>query len=137
DHQGALGPAGHHPRVVDHLFQRDAQRIRLALHDHAERIADEQAVSFRGVEQPGGRIVVSGQDRQLGAVFLGGNEIRRRDWFARRVDKRGSALSHEDYSITAGPAASTMVRAWWSRLPSGTLLNRSCSASGTYPENFS
>jgi hypothetical protein len=63
--------AGHGAAVVTHLVERDRQRVRLPLHDHPERVADQQHVGPARFEQLGHRRVVRGDHRNLGPSFAG------------------------------------------------------------------
>ncbi len=63
DHQRAPPPAGDHAGVVDHLVERHRQRGVVALHHHAERVADQETVDPRLVEQAGEGPVVRGHHR--------------------------------------------------------------------------
>ncbi len=64
DDQRPPGAARHQSRVVDHFVHGHAKRGRLALDHHAERIADEQGIDPRTIEQAGHRPVIRGQHRQ-------------------------------------------------------------------------
>ena len=57
----AARPAGDGAAVVDDLVERDRQGRVVALHDHAERVADEQHVGAGLVEQARERGVVGGE----------------------------------------------------------------------------
>ena len=54
-------------RVVDHPVERGAERVGRAVDDHLERVADEEEVDARGVEERGRRGVVGGEGRDLPA----------------------------------------------------------------------
>ena len=56
--------------VIDHLVERDRQRRLVTLHDHAERVADQQHVDAGFVEQPRERGVVRGEHGDLLAALL-------------------------------------------------------------------
>ena len=61
DHTGdALG-------VVQYFVQRDGQGVFMPLHNHPQRIADQNHVDSRGVENAGKGGVIGGDHRQLGA----------------------------------------------------------------------
>jgi hypothetical protein len=55
--------------VVGHLGELDRQGRGVALHDHAERIADQQHVDAGGVEHAREAGVVAGQHGELLAAF--------------------------------------------------------------------
>ena len=61
----ARGAAGHRARVVQHVVERDRQRVLVAEHDHAHRVADEQHVDAGAVEKPRHRGVVGGEHGNL------------------------------------------------------------------------
>ena len=65
-------PRAAHDRaaVIRDLVERDRQRRVVALHDHAERVADEQDVGAGLVEQPRERRVVGGEHGDLLAALL-------------------------------------------------------------------
>jgi hypothetical protein len=65
-----LGSAAHGARMMDHRLERNRQRGFVTEDDHAERIADEQRVDPRPLEQPRHGRIVRGQHRNLlGAPF--------------------------------------------------------------------
>ena len=51
----------------------------MPLHDHSQRIADQESIYAGPVEKPGHRIIVGGQHRQADAADLGGQEVGNRD----------------------------------------------------------
>jgi hypothetical protein len=67
--------------VVANFFEGDRQGVRQALHDHAERIADQQHVCAALIEQPRERGVVGREHRDL-ALALAGKDHRHRDFVA-------------------------------------------------------
>ena len=71
--------AAHHARVVDHLVERHRQRRLVALHDHAEAVADEQHVDAGLVDEPREGEVVGGDHRDLLAARLSAGECRHGD----------------------------------------------------------
>ena len=79
DHQRALRRARHEARVVDHLVERHRQRRVVALHDVAERVADEQHVDAGRVEDAREGEVVGGEHRDRLAAALAPRERRDRD----------------------------------------------------------
>ena len=54
-------------RVGDHPVERGAERVGRAVDDHLDRVADEEEVDPRGVEERGRRGVVGGEGRDLPA----------------------------------------------------------------------
>ena len=62
--------------VVDDVVDGHRQRAVVALHHHAERIADQHQVDAVGVERAGEAGVVGGQHHQLAAVALGFGQRR-------------------------------------------------------------
>ena len=57
-------------RVIDHLVERDRQRVGAALHDHAERVADEEDVDAGAIDQAGERRVVGGDTAVFSPLAL-------------------------------------------------------------------
>ena len=51
DDQGVLHRAADHLGVVDHLVERDRQRVGVPLHDHRHAVADQNALDAGRVEQ--------------------------------------------------------------------------------------
>ena len=60
EQRARLGPGGG-ADVVRHLVHRDVRGVRIAEHDHAERIAHEQQRHAAFVEQARHRIIISGE----------------------------------------------------------------------------
>ncbi len=79
DDEGAADAAGDDAGVVDHLVEGDGERVGLALDDHAEGVADEEAVDAGDVEESGGGVVVGGEHREAVAAFAGGEEVGNSD----------------------------------------------------------
>ena len=77
--------------VVQHLVDGDGQGAVEAHHHHGERVADENHVDPRLIDQPRGRIVVGGQrrDRLPEALLL--LKMGNRDF---RLDGRGRGVVH-------------------------------------------
>ena len=65
-----LGAADDGRRVMNHHVERDRQRRVVAEHRRRHRVADEQHVDARTLEQPRHRRVVGGQDGELLAPLL-------------------------------------------------------------------
>ena len=64
-HERALSAAGHGARVVQHVVERHRQRVLVAEHHHAHRVAHEQHVDAGAVEKPRHRRVVGGEHGNL------------------------------------------------------------------------
>ena len=79
DHQRVLHGAADHFGVVDHLVERDRQRVGVSLHDHRHAVADQDALDAGGVEQAGHGVVVGRQHRDLLAGGLHGPKFGDRD----------------------------------------------------------
>ena len=78
DHDQRMGRGPHHRlSVQDHHLERDTDRRRQAVHDHAERITDEQQIAI-GVEQRRHRRRVGGEADDFLAP-LAGCDVRRGD----------------------------------------------------------
>jgi hypothetical protein len=60
DDRGRRLGAGHGLGVMKHVREGHAGGVGETEHDHAERVADEQHIDARLVEQPRGRVVVGG-----------------------------------------------------------------------------
>ena len=69
-----LRSAGDRACVVEHLVHRHERRIRVAEHDHAERIADKQNVHAGLIKQARHRVVVRGEHGDAFAAVAGGLE---------------------------------------------------------------
>ena len=70
DDEGVPGSAAHGRGVVHHGVERDGERRLVPQHHHPERVADEQRVHPRTIEQGRHRRVVGGQHRDLLAAPL-------------------------------------------------------------------
>ncbi len=70
DQQRAVHAARGARGVIDHLIDRDRQRARMTLHDHAERIADQHDVDAGGIGRRGEARVVRGDRDDLLAAPL-------------------------------------------------------------------
>ena len=71
DHNERVLAAAHDAAAVnDHLIDRYRKRVLVALHGHAEAVADQDHVDSRRVDQLRGRVVITGQLRDLLAVPL-------------------------------------------------------------------
>ncbi len=78
DHQRPLhGPADHFG-MVDHFVERDRQGGRMPLHDHRQRVADQQTLDAGGVQQPGHGEVVGREHRDLFARGFHGRKFGNR-----------------------------------------------------------
>ena len=55
---------------MDHHFNGDTRRIRVAEDDHAERIAHQQQIDAAFIEKSSRRIIVGGEHRELFAARL-------------------------------------------------------------------
>ena len=64
DQQRSPHAAAHGARVVQHFVHGDGQRVFVAEHDHAQRIADEHDVHAGFIEQARRRIVVCRESKQ-------------------------------------------------------------------------
>ena len=73
--QRASHTAAHGPRVMHHVVQGHRQRGFVSQYDHAERIAHQQHVDSRAVQQPGHGVVVGRQHGDLFAALLLGFQI--------------------------------------------------------------
>ena len=62
-----LHRAADHLRVVDHFVERHGQRAIVPLHDHRHAVAHQNAFHAGRIHQPGQRIVVRGDHRDLAA----------------------------------------------------------------------
>ena len=82
DHQRALAPARHQAGVIDHLVHGYGQGVGTALHDAAQRIADQKHFDARIVENPRKRIVVGRQASDLFAALLHFKHMRHSDLVA-------------------------------------------------------
>ena len=54
-----------HFSVIDHLFERDRQRVGVALYDHREAIPDQNTFNAGRIDKPGCGIVVGGEHCDL------------------------------------------------------------------------
>lgn len=71
DDRCVLGPAGHCSGVADHVLESHGSGVGVPEHNHAERVANQDEINARFVDQPGGGIIVSGQRRNfLPAQFV-------------------------------------------------------------------
>ena len=70
DHERVLDGAADHFGVVDHFVERDGQRAVVPLHDHRHAVADENAFDAGRVDQPGHRVVVGRDHRDLATGSL-------------------------------------------------------------------
>jgi len=77
--QAAANTAGHEAGVVDHLVERDRQAVIVALHDHAERIANEETIDAGGVEEASHGVVVGREHGQADATRSRGKKVGDRD----------------------------------------------------------
>ena len=75
DHQRVLDRAADHLGVVDHLVERHGQRAVVPLHDHRHAVAHQNAFDAGRVDQPGHRIVVRGDHRDLAAGRFEAGEL--------------------------------------------------------------
>ena len=67
-----LRGASYGPSVVTHLVERDRQGVAQPLHDHAQRVADQQHIGTAGFQQLGHGGVVGRHHGDLGAARLAG-----------------------------------------------------------------
>ena len=74
DDEGAFGARGHAARVVRHLGELHRQGRGVALHHHAERVADQQHVDAGGIEHAREAGVVAGEHGDFFAAFAHGLE---------------------------------------------------------------
>ena len=74
-HQGMAHRPAHHLGMVDHLVQRDRQGGGMALHDHRQAVAHQDAFDARGIDQLGRGIVVGGQHGDLLPGRFHGREL--------------------------------------------------------------
>ena len=81
EQRARLGAGGGADMVL-HLRHGYVRRVRIAEHDHAERIPHQQQRDARFVEQLGDRVVVNGQRRDFFAALLHCPNIVRRDFRA-------------------------------------------------------
>ena len=61
DEQRVFHAAAHRPHVVQHLVDRDRERVLIAKHGHGQRVADQSNVDAGLVDQARGGVVVGGQ----------------------------------------------------------------------------
>ena len=61
DHGGVPCAAGDSPGVVDHVVEGDVRGVRIAEHDHAEGVADEDEIDAGFVHETRGRVIVGGE----------------------------------------------------------------------------
>ena len=143
DHVGRGHASIHAATVVDHLVEGDGQGVVAALHDHAEAVAHEDHVDARGIDQPGHRVVVGGdqdeggvlgllatkvQDAQAGHLGLQGvgragghpDGVARADLPARDCGSRGatggeSTASQDRHSGLVFPNLASRRRLWGAR----------------------
>ena len=66
----SFGGASDHFRVIDHLVQRNRQRVVVSLHHHCQRVADQQHIDARLIQQACHREIVGRQHRDLLAALL-------------------------------------------------------------------
>ena len=90
-----LDRAADHFGVVDHFVERDGQRAVVALDDHRHAVADENAFDARRIDQPGHRVVVRGDHRDLPAGFFEAGEFRNGDSLGSHSE-RPNASSERD-----------------------------------------
>ena len=74
-HQRPLDPAGNRSRVMHHGVQCHGQRCFVTEHHHAQRIADQQHIDTRTIQQPGHRIVIRRQHGDFLATLFPGLQI--------------------------------------------------------------
>jgi hypothetical protein len=79
NHERARARRGDAARVVEHVVEAHRQRRGMTLHDHAERITDEQHIDAGTIGGGGERRVVGGQHRDLLAVRRHPRERRNGD----------------------------------------------------------
>ena len=76
DHQGVPHRPADHLGVVDHFFQRDRQGVGVALHDHRQAVAHEDALDARRIDQLGRGVVVGGEHGDFPPGGFQGGELR-------------------------------------------------------------
>src|SRR5207244_12368162 len=70
--------AGDGPGVMEHVVEGHRQSRRMAQHDHAEAVADEEDRNPRFVEDPGAEEVVSGEHGKAPAFVLEPLDVQHR-----------------------------------------------------------
>ena len=99
DHQqGMMHGTPHHLGVIDHLLQRHGQRVGMALHDHREAVAHQNALDAGRIDQFRRGIVVGGQHGDLPPGGFHRRELGNRDGML-----LGIHISHEDPSSEGHP----------------------------------
>ena len=85
--QAAAHAPGHQTGVIDHLLHGDGQGVLLPLNHHAERIAHENGVHSRLVDEMGEGVIVGGQERQLHAPARNAHSLGHfKRWRTQRID---------------------------------------------------
>ncbi len=65
DHQGRLRAARHSRAMPDHVLQRHGQGVRMAQHDHTQRIPHQQGIDAGLIHKPGNAVVIGREHGQL------------------------------------------------------------------------
>jgi hypothetical protein len=102
DDERAFAAGGDAARVVAHFGELHRQRRGVALHHHAERVADQQHVDPGGVEHAREAGVVAGQHGDLLALAAQGLEGGKRDGFV-HSELSGSVIASEARQSGNGP----------------------------------
>ena len=113
DQQGMAHRTADHLGVIDHLFQRHRQRVGMALHDHREAVADQNALDAGRIDQLGRGIVVGGEHGDLPPGGFHRRELGNRDGALLGVHVEVFILvgSQAGFGIEAQPT-STVVARW-------------------------
>lgn len=96
------------PAVAQELVQGEGEGGVVAVDDHAGGVPDEDDVRARGVDLPGGRVVVSGDDRDLVAPPVLLHERSRRDP-PRAVALRARPRAVDGALVELGPLGPAVV----------------------------